>query len=248
MSKREPQTGVAAVDRALSILAAFRMNDAALSLAELAHRTGFYKSTILRLATSLENAGYLVRLENGHWRLGATLFKLGAVYQNSFRLGDYVQPVLESVVAQSHESVAFYVREGNVRVCLFRIDGTHAVRHHVRVGEQLPMDRGGPARVIRAFTDGEDRISAQVRQDMFFISRGERDPQAVSISVPVFDLHGGLTGALAITGPASRFTPKSIAAHTKLALKAAVTLTQQLGGNSSALQQALRSKIRFKKE
>jgi DNA-binding IclR family transcriptional regulator len=248
MSRREPQAGVAAVDRALAILAAFGVNDAALSLAELAQRTGLYKSTILRLAVSLENAGYLVRMENGHWRLGSTVFKLGAAYQHAFQLSDYVRPILEQVAAASQESVAFYIRERNVRVCLFRIDGMHAVRHHVRVGEQLPLDRGGPARIIRAFTGGEDKVSAQVRQDLYFVSHGERDPHAVSISVPVFDVRGGLTGALAITGPAGRFTRKRVASHIKLALQAAATLTRQLGGDASTLQHALKSKSWLKQE
>lgn len=248
MSKREPQRGVAAVDRALVILAVFGADDVTLSLADLAEHTGLYKSTILRLAASLENAGYLVRMENGHWRLGSTVFKLGAAYQHSFRLGDYVQPILEQVAAASGESVAFYIRERNVRVCLFRIDGTHAVRHHVRVGEQLPLDRGGPARIIRAFTGGEDKTSAQVHQNLFFVSRGERDPQAVSISVPVFDVRGGLAGALAITGPAGRFTPNRIISHTKLALQAAATLTHRLGGDPSTLQRAVRSKVWLRKE
>ena len=44
------QSGVAALDRAFSILFAFRPGDYALTLAELAARTGLYKSTILRLA------------------------------------------------------------------------------------------------------------------------------------------------------------------------------------------------------
>ena len=45
--------GVAAVERALSVLGAFRDGDASLSLHELAARTGLYKSTILRLLVSL---------------------------------------------------------------------------------------------------------------------------------------------------------------------------------------------------
>ncbi len=50
--------GVAAVDRALTLLSAFRKGDTAVSLAELAERTGLVKSTIMRLAISLEEHGY----------------------------------------------------------------------------------------------------------------------------------------------------------------------------------------------
>ena len=73
--------GVAAVERALSILDAFTDQDPQLTLGELAKRTKMYKSTVLRLARSLENYGYLVRAEDGMYRLGSKLLKLGSLYQ-----------------------------------------------------------------------------------------------------------------------------------------------------------------------
>ena len=62
--------GVAAVDRALSILAAFEDGNRQLELAELARRTGLYKSTLLRLAVSLERGGMLRRGADGAFQIG----------------------------------------------------------------------------------------------------------------------------------------------------------------------------------
>ena len=62
--------GAAAVDRAMSLLAAFRDNDQSLSLAELAERTRLYKSTVLRLVASLEHANVVQRLPDGNYALG----------------------------------------------------------------------------------------------------------------------------------------------------------------------------------
>ena len=42
--------GVEAVDRALKLLDCFEISDHSLTLAELSRRSGFYKSTILRIA------------------------------------------------------------------------------------------------------------------------------------------------------------------------------------------------------
>ena len=50
---------VASVERALSILEAFSDGTSRLSLAELSVRTGFYRSTILRLTDSLRRFGYM---------------------------------------------------------------------------------------------------------------------------------------------------------------------------------------------
>src|SRR4051812_50087674 len=69
---------VEAVERALAVLDAFQADRAEMTLAEIAAATGFYKSTILRLAASLERSGYLVRAENGVFRLGPAVWRLGA--------------------------------------------------------------------------------------------------------------------------------------------------------------------------
>ncbi|MFY0104379.1 helix-turn-helix domain-containing protein, partial [Acinetobacter baumannii] len=63
--------GVAAVDRALSLLAAFSVERPMPNLAELADQTRLYKSTILRLLASLEHAGLVRRLGDGRYALAS---------------------------------------------------------------------------------------------------------------------------------------------------------------------------------
>lgn len=46
-------------------------------------------------------------------------------------------------------SASFHVRQGNQRLCLFRVDSPQPIRDHIRAGDLLPLDRGvGGARVI----------------------------------------------------------------------------------------------------
>src|SRR5262245_11026851 len=75
--------GVAAVERALSILGAFRPGDQALALVEISQRTNLYKSTVLRILQTLLRHNYLQRLEDGLYRVGPTPLILGALYQRS---------------------------------------------------------------------------------------------------------------------------------------------------------------------
>lgn len=103
--------GVSAAERALAVLTAFRRGDGALSLAVLAERTGFVKSTILRLALSLQQYRLLARLPDGSYRLDAETLRLGTAYQQAFRLADHVVPVLEQLAAKNGETTSFYVRK-----------------------------------------------------------------------------------------------------------------------------------------
>ena len=234
----EQRGGVAAVDRALSILEVFRPGERSLPLAQIAQRTGLYKSTILRLDASLERAGYMVRLDDGHWRLGPALSRLGSTYQSAFNLRDYIEPTLQRLVDRCGETAAFYIRDGNVRVCLFRAEAKHSVRHHINVGQHLPLERGGPARVLRAFTGGDDEISEQVRRDFYFFSAGERDPETSGVAVPVMDSNG-LCGAMAVIGPTTRMTSEVMQRYLGDVLQASVDVSIKLGGDVRGLQAAI---------
>lgn len=210
------QGGAAAVDRALTLLSVFQAGDASLSLAELAERTGLYKSTALRLLASLEHGGFLQRLEDGRYRLGAELARLGSLYAESFDLEALVMPVLHALVAQTSESAAYHVRERRggqwVRVCLYRVDSPHVLRDHVRAGDVLPEDRGAGARVLRAFAQPAPRVGAkerallaEVREQGYCALVGDRSPELAGISAPVLQRGGQLAGAITLTMPTQRY-------------------------------------------
>lgn len=199
--------GVEAVDRALAILASFGPGQERQTLAQLAGRTGFYKSTILRLARSLEHGGYLHRDADGRFSIGAEPLRLSAIYRRSLNLEGHVRPVLRELLDETGESASFYRREGDRRLCLYREETRRAVRDHVVEGDLGPIDKGAAGRVLSRFGDPDldpaerKRLCAQLPMTSF----GENDPEMASIAMPVF-AHDGLAGALAVSGPISRLT------------------------------------------
>jgi len=231
----DKQTGVAAVARALSIINAFRPGDGALTLHELAARTGLYKSTILRLIATLEEAHCLQRLDDGRYQLGSMLLHWGGLYQASLRLEDHVLPVLRQLVQQTGEGASFFTREGSLRVCLFRVDSPRSLRDHVRTGDLLPLDRGAAGRVLLMF---DPALSAgKPRPDSPVIATaGEREPDISAVAAPVFGLGGSLRGALAVSGPSARLKETVIGEIAVHLVEAAIALTRKLGGDPALLQ------------
>jgi DNA-binding IclR family transcriptional regulator len=195
-----------AVERALKILEVFTDQDPDLSLKDLAERTGMYKSTLSRLAGTLESHGFLMISGRGRYRLGPALWRLGSIYRRSYRMDDVVRPHLSALVEATGETASFYVPEGSNRLCLFRENSSRSLRHHLEEGALLPCDRGAASHVIRAWGDGIDDRSIQVLDDRFAESEGERDPDISAIAVPVLDRRGHFFGTLALSGPLSRFT------------------------------------------
>jgi DNA-binding IclR family transcriptional regulator len=231
--------GVAAVDRALAILAAFEPADNALTLAVLAHRTKFYKSTILRISQSLLRHGFLQRLDDGSYRIGPAPLMLGALYQRSMRLGDIMLPLMHEVADQTGESVSIYTRNGDVRVCIHRVDSKHAVRDHVREGDVLPLERGSGGRILLAFSGNKGEPYETIRNEYCYSSVGERDSETAGLSVPIFGSGQALLGALTLAGPRSRIDETFIANGRVLLLRIASRATTALGGDSSPIDAAL---------
>lgn len=224
--------GVDAVDRALSLLACFGDGETALSLHELSERTTLYKSTILRLATSLERAGYLVRMADKTFALGPELMRLGMLYQRGFRLDRHVRPVLRELVRETGESASFFRREGPVRICLFREDSSLPIRDHIREGDALALDKGAAGHVLTFFSS--TRLDADARATLMarlpLVSYGERDAETAAASVPVFAGNRQLAGALTVSGPRTRFTPEKVEGMGQALIAAGRELTAILGG------------------
>ena len=218
--------GVAAVERALKIMSVFEPGDQALSLADIAQRTGYYKSTILRLSATLCRFGFLARLSDGRYRLGAALLKLGSLFKDSFKLDEYIIPALRELTQTTQETATFYIRQEEERVCLFRVDSPQPLREHMLPGQVRPIDNTSAGRVFRMME--AERPPSDSSFPVF--TEGILDSLTASCSAPVVASDGRFLGVLSVSGPTARFTmPKRRQAGRNL-MKITKKLSGQLGG------------------
>lgn len=217
--------GVGAVDKALSLLSAFRAGDRALSLAELAQRTRLYKSTALRLLASLEHGRLLQRQADGTYALGPELARLQSLRAAGFSLDAEVMPVLRALVARTRESAALHVRQGEQRLCLYRVDSPQPLRDHLSAGDLLPLDRGAGGRVLLAFSGARGKRYEEIRQAGVAEISGDRVEGLSGVAAPVFGAQAELVGALTLSLPSSRLKP-GLAEEVR---RAAAELSRRLG-------------------
>lgn len=227
------KSGVAAVERALMLLDAFHNAKSSLSLADLAQRTGLFKSTILRLAASLEKHRYLHRLESGRFVLGGAAFDLGNAYRRTFSLIDLIRPVLEELAARAHESASFWVLEDGHRVCICRVESSQDLRDALfREGERRELDKGPTSTLLRAFSGEKGKHYEEVRREAAAVSIGLYRPDIAGIACPAFGPGETLAGAVTLTGPSSRFTGATLDRMKKVASEAAASITRSLSGRN----------------
>ncbi|WP_258307967.1 IclR family transcriptional regulator [Cupriavidus plantarum] len=225
----EERSHVHAVTRALSVLTAFTGAEIYLSLAELARRTGMHKPTVLRLARTLVASRFLVRRDDGAWRLGPAAGLIGSNYQAQFDLNFAIEPILRRLSQTTRESASFYVYEGDLRSCLMRCDGPAAVLDHVRSGEVLTLHRGAPGRVILAALGEPGALYEKIRRNGYHFTRGERASGVSSVAAAVRGEHGAVLGAISTSGPIERLTEERLKALAPATIAAARELGVSLG-------------------
>lgn len=220
---------VRAVDRALALLDAFREEEAPLPLADLARRSGLHLTTALRLLGTLESHGFVKRLPSGGYVLGAALLLLGERFRRNLRLDDHVLPALERLRQESGESATFFVRDGDLRRCLLRLESPHPVRDFARVGEAQPLGIGAHGRALLALES-----AAEARLPI--ISRGERLRDVAAIAAPVLGAGGQVVGSIGITMPLYRFDATAEQLCAALVMREALAATAALGGDPTPIR------------
>ncbi|MDQ2151370.1 IclR family transcriptional regulator [Alcaligenaceae bacterium C4P045] len=216
--------GVSAVDKAITVLAAFTDANSTLSLSEIAQHTRLYKSAVLRLLASLEHGRLVTKHADGRYGIGPEVGRLNALYASSFSLEDLALPLLRQLVAQTQESAAFHVRQGDQRLCLYRVDSPQMVRDHIKAGDLLPLDRGAGGRVLSAYSGAKGALYDRIRRDGVVLLQGDRSPDLCGISAPVLRRGTELVGAITLTMPTHRLNPD----HEPLVRVAAQEMSRKL--------------------
>ncbi|CEJ14017.1 transcriptional repressor IclR [bacterium YEK0313] len=217
--------GLPALDRALSLLAAFTVDRPTPSLTELAAENRVYRATVQRVMASFEQAGLVRRLDGGRYALGSEIARLNHVRTSGSALEALVMPVLRALADAARESATFYIRQGNKRLCLCRVGLPGEETDQFAAGALRPLDRGSSGRVLLAFSGEPGPLYDQIRRERIVGLAGDRVADVAGIAAPVFGVAGELVGAVALTMPRDRLQ----AADPRLVADAASRLTTLLG-------------------
>lgn len=223
--KGQVVAGLRTLERGLDILDLYGQGTLKLSLSEIAEKINLTPSTTSRLLHTLNLRGYVSRdEETKKFSIGPQALRFSVSSLRTFDLRKIAAPFLQSLHQKHNESVSLYILLDGHRVCIDRLETTHALRHVVNVGDRLPLLRGASGKVLLAWLAEDERkkIPAadavpakeleKIRNQGYAISLGERDQGVSAISAPIFDVSGRLLCALAVAGPIVRLNPAVLAA------------------------------------
>ncbi len=130
---------IEALARGLEILSLFTTERPSLNLTEIVTATQLNKSTVFRLAATLEMLGYLERIPITRcYRPGLKVLHLGFAALNSLEISQIAQPYLTSLSNETGETTNMTIRDGAEIIYIVRIPSRHIISVNVQRGTRLP--------------------------------------------------------------------------------------------------------------
>lgn len=248
MAAIEKSDNVRAVGRALEILLAFTAQDFELTPGELLKRVDLSRPTLYRLLYTLQEHGFLVSSgEPQRFRLGPSVANLAHVWTSSLDLSSIAQPLLQTIWRETKETVAMFVPQGPLRLCVAELPSPQPLNFKRGVGYTERIVRGASGRAILAFLNPSDadlqsytsesgvdfetlKIDLEkTRQRGYATSHNELISGAVAIAAPFFDRRGTVAGSIGVFGPEVRLTPALLAEFIPLLISQTADLSNMLG-------------------
>jgi len=241
--------GVRSVQRSLEILSLLTEQRPHITIREIVAATGLAKTTVLRLAQTLEHAGLLWATDAGYMA-GPGLWRWAHLARNAWELPPETRQMMADMARSHEETVNLYLRRDINRLCIAQAESPRALRHVVNVGDELPLWAGASAKVL--LIGASDALLARVtaaapagavdpavflddvaraREEGCSVSHGERESGVSAVAVPLVNQGGHVVAALSLSGSSPRFTEQRIPEFVESLRSAAAAMSGRgLGG------------------
>jgi len=237
-----------AVERTLAIFECFTDERPSLTLQEIANRIKLAKSTTFRLVQSLDEAGYLVRLDNQEYCLSFRFTRLSGLVKSTLDIRQLARTVLAELARKSRETVTLNMVSDRHRVCIEVIDTPSPLMSVTKPGERVKLIDGATAKTLMAFLPRREQQRAlayavkagrkkradfarelgRIREIGYSVTHGERVLGLTAISAPVRDRDGEARYCVTVTGPTVRLASR-VPEVVRLVVAAARDVSRRLG-------------------
>ena len=218
------------LDRALALVELLGQHPAGMNVTELSEALKIPKNSAFRIAVTLQENGYLERLESSKsYRLTSKFIAFGATAVSEANLFEKALGVMRELRDRTRETVLLGTRIGPEGVVLDQVPGTHAFRFSVDPGVRFPLHTAAPGKAMLAYLPKRERAAivkqmpfkrftpntltdaeefegdlAKVRERGYGFDLSEEMEGQYCIGAPIFDAKNYPAASIWITAPATR--------------------------------------------
>jgi DNA-binding IclR family transcriptional regulator len=227
----EKSSTMRSLERAIDVLEVLEAARTPLRLSEVARRAGLHVATTQRILSTLEGRGRVEQDRTGY-RTGISMLFGAHAYLATNPVATAAPLVLQQLAAATGLTASVFVRTGDSRAVLARVEGQNPLRYVLPIGQRLPLHIGAGKVLAAHLADEEldellERIGefttaggrtltpeefraelVQIRSQGWCFSTDERVVGAASVAAGVLTGDGTCETAIQVAGPStdSRFT------------------------------------------
>lgn len=224
-----------------------------LNIAELTRLLGVSRTSVLRIASTLADEGFLEENDR-KFRLGYSLIRLGSRALENSDIRTLAHPVLEELAVQTRETAHLAIMANDKSLILDVCDSPNPLRVASRPGTMVDLHCSSTGKVFLAFLfpnelesfykgktikpytantkDSYERIkediAATCRQG-YGLDDEEFSEGVRCLAAPIYNSFGHVVAAVGITGSTSRFTKVKIKEMAGSVMNAANQISKKLG-------------------
>jgi IclR family KDG regulon transcriptional repressor len=220
------EAGSTSVVRGVRIIEYLSLNRETPSIRDLARALGCSTSTLHRYLATYKTLGYLRQnATSGHYELTPKFAWLASQFMENLEITQVAYPLMQALARRTGQTTHLTVLDDTEMVYVAKVEGNEAVNMRSRIGSRANLHSTAAGKAMLAFLPLERRAAImrkaklpaltphtttskrQLSSDLDLIARRgyaiddeENETGIRCIGASIFDLSGGIAGALSISG------------------------------------------------
>ncbi|KAB1154602.1 IclR family transcriptional regulator [Tenacibaculum aiptasiae] len=239
--------------KAFILLDAFTNDKKEWGVRELAYKTGYNKSTVHRLLSTLVSLNVIHQNENEKYRLGSKLFELGnrvSLYQSLITITN--QPI-KNVALEIQETVLLGTLKDHQVFYINKADSLQGLKISTSIGSYQPIHATASGKLLLAFSSSEKQNNyfknntlnsftqntinkknelknslQTIQNQKYALDLEEFELGLICIAIPIFNKKGNIIASLSASGPSSRFRIENVQNYIAILQKGASIIENSL--------------------
>lgn len=216
---------IQSVAKAMKLLDILAESPVPLTLAELSTKTGWPKSTVHGLLSTMRESSVIAQDDEGRYMLGIRLFEYGCTLSSSWTILETAKPYIQHISYHTGEAVFLSILDRGEIITLDRADNRTGLQTSAEMGCRLPIHCTSQGKLFLAYMNEQEQenilrrtelreytnhtitsLSALrkefdvIRQQGYAIENGEYKKGLRSVAAPIFDQDGKVRYAIGIIG------------------------------------------------
>lgn len=244
---------IQSVAKAMNLLDLLAASPQPMTLAEISQKTGWPKSTVHGLLSTMREFSVIAQDEEGRYMLGIRLFEYGCTLSSSWTIIETAKPYIQHISYTTGEAVFLSILDRGEVITLDRADNRTGLWISAEMGCRLPVHCTSQGKLFLAYMPEQEQKSILkrtplrpytehtittmpalqkelelIRQRGYATENGEYKTGMRSVAAPIFDETGSVRYAIGIIGMFRQIESERFSRATEVVLETARKISQSL--------------------